>query len=271
MSKNNNSQLSFWEHIEELRKILFKGLIVVTVFTIVAFVCKNILFDVVLAPSKPDFITYRLFCVLGQMLYIDICPETFEAHLISTQLASQFMVHLSMSFYFGLIIAFPYILYLLFRYISPALYEHEKRYSMRVVFYSFFLFLFGVLLNYFVIFPLSFRFLITYQVSSDIPNTIMLTSYIDTFTMLSLMIGIMTEQPIIAWLLAKLNILSAKFMRRFRRHVVVVLLIIAAIITPTADVFTLLLVFVPIYLLYEVSILIVGRVVKQKDIENIRR
>ncbi|MDR1793375.1 MAG: twin-arginine translocase subunit TatC [Bacteroidales bacterium] len=260
MSKKNSSQLTFWGHIEELRKILFKSLAVVAVFTIVAFVCKNILFDILLAPSKSDFVTYRLFCVLGQILHIDICPKPFDAQLISTQLASQFMIHLSISFYAGILVALPYILYQLFRFISPALYENEQKYSSKVLFFSFFLFATGVLLNYFLIFPLSFRFLITYQTDEAVANMITLNSYVDTLTMLSLMIGLMTELPIIAWLLAKLNILSASFMRKYRRHVVVVLLIVAAIITPTADIFTLLLVFVPIYLLYEVSVVIVGKV-----------
>jgi sec-independent protein translocase protein TatC len=188
-----------------------------------------------------------------------MCIAPLEMQLISTQLAAQFMVHLSISFYFGLVAAFPYLVYQLFRFISPALYANERKYSSRVIFWSGILFLLGVLMNYFIIFPLSFRFLAAYQVDANVVNMFNISSYIDTFTMLSLMLGLMTELPIIAWLLAKLGLLSDTIMRKYRRHVAVVLMIVSAIITPTADIFTLLLVFTPIYLLFEVSIVVVRK------------
>ncbi|MDR1543446.1 MAG: twin-arginine translocase subunit TatC [Prevotellaceae bacterium] len=252
-------EATFWEHLDELRKMIFRSLAVVAVFAVVAFVCKDWLFDVIFAPSKSDFLTFRLLCVAGKKLSLDLCLAPLETHLISTQLSAQFMIHLSMSFYFGLIAAFPYIVYQLFRFISPALYKKEKKYSAQVIISSGLLFLFGVLLNYFIIFPLSFRFLATYQVEETVVNMFSISSYINTFTMLSLMLGLMTELPIIAWILGKLGLISAELMKKFRRHVAIAIMILAAVITPTADIFTLLLVFTPIYLLYEASILIVRK------------
>jgi sec-independent protein translocase protein TatC len=151
--------------------------------------------------------------------------------------------------------------------VSPALYANERKYSGRVIVFSVVLFLCGVLLNYFLIFPLSFRFLATYQVDESVTNMISLSSYINTLLLLSLMLGIMAELPVVSWLLAKLGFLTDSFMRKYRRHAIVVILIIAAIITPTADAFTLMLVFVPIYILYELSILVVKRVCRKKALE----
>jgi len=266
MSDNKPHEQTFWEHLDELRKVIFRSLAVVAVFVVVAFVCKEQLFNVLLAPSKSDFATYRFFCFLGQKTSLPLCPENFTSQLINTQLASQFMIHLSMAFWAGVLAAFPYIVYQVFRFISPALYQTERKYSGRVIFFAVLLFALGILLNYFLIFPLSFRFLATYQADPTIPNMITLSSYIDTLTMLSLMIGLMTELPIVAWLLAKIGLLTDKVMRTYRRHIIVVLMILSAIITPTADAFTLLLVFFPIYFLYELSILIVKNVCKKKKL-----
>ena len=165
----------------------------------------------------------------------------------------------TVSFYAGIILASPYILYQLFRFVSPALYENEKRYSTRVIIWGYVLFLLGVLFSYFLIFPFTFRFLALYQVSPEVENTIMLSSYIDTLTMLSLMMGITFEIPILAWLFAKLGFLTADFMTKYRKHALVISLVIAAIITPTSDVVTLLMVTFPMFVLYEVSIFIVRR------------
>ncbi len=264
MSQAQEQELSFWDHLDELRKILFRILIVVLVLMVAAFLNKDLLFDIILAPQKSDFIVYRFFCYLSKITgIIQICPESFQVELINTQLASQFLVHLSMSFYVGILLTFPYILYQLFRFISPALYENERKYGFSVITFSSLLFYFGILFNYFLIFPLSFRFLGTYQVSNEVKNMISLTSYTDTLLMLSLMLGIMSELPILSWLFAKLGFLTSEFMSKYRRHGIVIILIIAAIITPTADAFTLLLVSMPIYLLYELSIVIVKRTNKQ--------
>ncbi len=270
MSEAQEQELSFWDHLDELRKILFRILIIVLVVMVAAFLNKDLLFDVILAPQKSDFIVYRFFCYLSRITGIaEICPEAFQVELINTQLTSQFMTHLSMSFYAGILLTFPYILYQLFRFVSPALYEHERKYGFSVITFSSLLFYIGVLFNYFIIFPLSFRFLGTYQVSEEVKNMISLTSYTDTLLMLSLMMGIMSELPILSWLLAKLGFMTDAFMYKYRRHAIVIILVIAAIITPTADAFTLLLVSMPIYLLYELSIVIVKRTVKAKQIKNI--
>ena len=171
---------------------------------------------------------------------------------------------MSVAFYAGLVLASPYILYQLFRFVSPALYEDERRYSLRVVVWGYVLFVLGVLLNYFLIFPLTFRFLALYQVSVEVENTIVLSSYIDMLMMLSLMMGIVFEIPVLCWLFAQLGLLSTSFMRMYRKHAIVLVLVIAAVITPTSDVFTLLMVAFPILLLYEASIWIVRRVEKNK-------
>lgn len=256
--------MTFWDHLEELRKVILRIVIMVITVAIIAFFFKEELFAVVLAPGKSDFITYRFFVWLSQVLSMpSISPGDFHIDLINTQLTSQFMTHLSVALYSSAILALPYILYQLFRFVSPALYAYERRYATRVISWSYLLFMMGVLLNYFIIFPLTFRFLGTYQVSTEVINHIVLSSYVDTLMMLSLLLGILFEIPILSWLFAKLGFLTADFMKRYRRHALIIILIVAAIITPTADIFTLIIVSTPIYLLYEISILIVKRVNKQ--------
>ena len=265
MSKATAKDFTFWEHLDELRKVFFRVIVVVILLMAVAFVCKGWLFDIVLAPQKSDFVLYRFFCYLAKITHFEaLCPGDFHIELINTQLASQFLIHMKVAFYAGVLVAFPYIVYQIFRFVSPALYANENKYAGRVIIFSSLLFVLGVLLNYFLIFPLSFRFLGMYQVSDDIVNMINLSSYIDTFLMLSLMLGIMAELPVISWLFAKLGFLSDTFMQKHRKHAVVIILVLAAVITPTADVVTLLLVSFPIYLLYEISICIVKRVRKRK-------
>lgn len=253
-----NTELTFWDHLEELRHVLFRIAIAVIALMILAFFFKETLFDIILAPKQSDFVTYQFFSWIAQEVDMpSIRPDDFNIPLINTQLASQFFIHMNAAFYAGLIISSPYVIYQLFRFVSPALYDNEKKYSIRVVAWGYILFMAGVLLNYFVIFPLTFRFLGTYQVSPQVENIITLTSYMDTLMMLSMMMGIVFELPILCWLFAKLGFINSAFMRRYRRHAIVIILIIAAIITPTSDVFTLLMVATPIYVLYELSIAVV--------------
>jgi sec-independent protein translocase protein TatC len=240
--------LTFWDHLEELRRVLFRVVGVVVVLMLAAFGFKEELFGIVLAPQQNDFLLYRWLGV-----------ESFSVQLINTQLASQFITHMKVACYAGILLASPYIIYQLFRFVSPALYTNERRYVMQVTVWGYLLFMVGVLLNYFLIFPLTFRFLGTYQVSETVVNTITLTSYVDTLMMLSLMMGIVFEIPILSWLFAKLGFLTSSFMKHYRRHAIVIILIVAAIITPTSDVFTLSLVALPMYLLYEISIGVVKR------------
>lgn len=256
----SQEKMTFWEHLEVFRGVLFRILAVWAVCAIVAFCFKDWVFDILFAPSESDFILYRGMCRLSEWLHwSSLCPGDFTAQFINTELASQFMTHLWVAIWFGVIAAFPYLIYQLYGFIAPALYEQEKRYSVMLIGFGVLLFALGVLLNYFVIFPFSFRFLSTYHVKEAVVNQIALKSYIDTFLMLSLLLGILFEIPILAYFLAKLGIIEASMLRQYRKHAFVVICIIAAVITPTADVFTLMLVTLPIYLLYEVSILIVKR------------
>jgi sec-independent protein translocase protein TatC len=222
---------------------------------IVAFAMKTEVFSIVLAPTKSDFITYRWFSQFGDI-------ADFNLNLINTQLTSQFSVHMQVSIIIGIICVSPYILYSIFAFVSPALYENERKYARLLVVAGYIMFMIGVALCYFLIFPLTIRFLGNYQVSDDVANIITLSSYIDTLTMLTLMLGIVFELPILCMLLGKMGILTADFMKEYRRHAIVIILIVAAIITPTTDVMTLMLVTLPIYLLYEISILAVKMINK---------
>ena len=255
---SESEKQSFWDHLDILRASLVKIAAVTAVFAVVAFFFKEALFSVILAPKDADFITYRwLYFFSGWVT--DEQAQDFYVKLINTGLAQQFMIHMKVAMCTGVLCASPYILYQLFRFVSPALYANERKYVVMVVGYGYIMFMVGVLISYFLIFPLTFRFLGTYQVSDQVENMISLQSYISTLLMMSLAMGIVFEIPILSWLFAKLGFISADFMRRYRRHAVVIILVVAAIITPTSDVFTLLLVSLPMWLLYEVSILIVKR------------
>ena len=255
---SESEKQSFWDHLDILRASLVKIAAVTAVFAVVAFFFKEALFSVILAPKDADFITYRwLYFFSGWVT--DEQAQDFYVKLINTGLAQQFMIHMKVAMCTGVLCASPYILYQLFRFVSPALYANERKYVVRVVGYGYIMFMVGVLISYFLIFPLTFRFLGTYQVSDQVENMISLQSYISTLLMMSLAMGIVFEIPILSWLFAKLGFISADFMRRYRRHAVVIILVVAAIITPTSDVFTLLLVSLPMWLLYEVSIWIVKR------------
>lgn len=259
---------TFWEHLDDLRGVLMRVAIGVVVFSVAAFFFKDLLFSVILAPSNDDFVTYRLLDSIGQYFVGsgdvgDAVATGFNVKLISTQLTGQFSAHIKMSFYAGFLLVFPYVLYELFRFVSPALYQRERRYSSRVVVASYIMFMCGVVLSYYLIFPLTFRFLGTYEVSELVENQIVLDSYIGTLLMMNLLMGIVFEIPIISLLFAKLGFISAAFMSRFRRHAIVILLVIAMVITPTSDVVTLLVVAMPMYLLYELSILLVRLFVRR--------
>lgn len=258
---SESEKQSFWDHLDILRASLVKIAAVTAVFAVVAFFFKEALFSVILAPKDADFITYRwLYFFSGWVT--DEQAQDFYVKLINTGLAQQFMIHMKVAMCTGVLCASPYILYQLFRFVSPALYANERKYVVRVVGYGYIMFMVGVLISYFLIFPLTFCFLGTYQVSDQVENMISLQSYISTLLMMSLAMGIVFEIPILSWLFAKLGFISADFMRRYRRHAVVIILVVAAIITPTSDVFTLLLVSLPMWLLYEVSIWIVKRSVR---------
>ena len=246
MSDTPLQPMTFWDHLDELRKVLMRILAFTVVAAAVAFVMKEELFRLVLAPRSSDFITYRLMGV-----------EPFCVSLMNTGLTEQFMVHLRTAIYAGLLVVSPYVLYELFRFVSPALYDNERRYATALVGSGYVMFLIGTALNYLLIFPLTVKFLGTYQVSPDVANMLTLQSYIDTLLTMSLVMGVVFELPVVSWLLAKMGLINKTLMQRHRRHAVVAILIVAAIITPTTDAFTLLVVALPIWLLYELSIVVV--------------
>ena len=238
--------LTFWDHLDELRSVIIRILVITVLAAIVAFCQKDELFAIVLAPRTSDFITYRLMGV-----------EPFSIHLMNTGLTEQFMIHMKTSFYVGMLVASPYIIYQLFRFVSPALYDNERKYATALVASGYLMFMLGTALNYLLIFPLTVRFLGTYQVSPDVANMLTLQSYMDTLIMMSLVMGIVFELPVVSWLLGKMGLVNRRIMRTWRKHAVVAILIVSAIITPTTDAFTLFVVALPIWLLYELSILIV--------------
>lgn len=250
--------MTFWEHLDELRGSLVKAVVAVLVCAVAAFCFKDALFSIVFAPKEPGFCTYRFFgWVAGE-------DTSFRVDLINVELAQQFMVHMKVAFYAGLLVVSPYLIYLLFAFVAPALYEVERRYALRAVTCGFLMFWLGLLFTYFVLFPLTFRFLGTYQVSESVSNMISLDSYISTLVALCLVMGLMFEIPILGWVLAKIGVISSAMMVKVRRHAIVAVLVLAAVITPTGDMFTLMLVAMPLYLLYELTILCVKHTEKTK-------
>ena len=253
---DNNPAMTYWDHLDVLRGSLLRMAAVTVACAVVAFAFKDAVFAAILAPKYDDFILYRLLAGVNSWL-ADGSPSSFHVELINTGLAEQFKIHVKTSLFVGLMAASPGCLYELFRFVSPGLYPKERRYGVRAVVSGYVMFLLGVALCYFLIFPLTFRFLGTYQVSPDVENLITLQSYMDTLLVMCFLLGILFELPIVCWVLGKLGILRRTFMRRYRKHAVVVILVVSAIITPTSDIFTLCIVALPICLLYEVSTFLV--------------
>lgn len=249
---------TFWEHLDVLRGCLIKVVAAVMVCAVAAFFFKDALFEVILAPKDSDFIAYKLFSTVGQWL-TGTGVDDFSVSLVNTGLANQFAIHVKTSLCVGMIAASPYVVYVLLGFIAPALYASERSVVYGIVGSGYLMFFVGMAVNYLLIFPLTFRFLGTYQVSGDVMNMITLDSYMDTLLMMSLMLGVLFELPVACWLLGRMGMLSSSFMRHYRRHAIVAILMASAVITPTSDVFTLLLVSMPIWALYEVSILLVPR------------
>lgn len=229
-----------------LRADLIRIAVAVLLMGIAAFSLREPLFQLVLWPTHSDFCLWQW---LG--------AEPFTIRLINTGLAEQMMIHLRVAAIMGLLVASPYVLYVLFSFVSPALYENERRYSVRLTLSAYLCFMIGVVVNYLLIFPLTVRFLGTYQVSEEVANMLTISSYIDTLLMSTLLFGLVFELPVLCWLLGRFGLLKSVWMARYRRHAIVAILVLAALITPTTDIFTLLIVSLPIWLLYEISILIV--------------
>ncbi len=246
MQGSDSGPMTFWDHLDELRSVIIRVIVISALAAVAAFVMKDEMFGIVLAPRTSEFVTYRLMGV-----------EPFSIHLMNTGLTEQFMMHLKTAMYFGVLVAAPYIIWQLFHFVSPALYEGERLYARVLCLSGYLMFMLGTLLNYFLIFPLTVKFLGTYQVSPDVANMLTLQSYMDTLMMMNLVMGVVFELPVVSWILGRMGLISRSVMRSMRRHAVVVIFIVAAVITPTTDAFTMFIVALPIWMLYELSILIV--------------
>ena len=254
--KEQLQEMSFWDHLDVLRGVLIKIAVVLVAMAIVFFALMPSIFDnVILAPCRGDFVLYRLFekVTSGIPWLPQFATDGFHVELINIQLASQFFIHMSTSFWLALVFSFPVVIYLLWTFVSPGLYDHEKRGIKRAFFFGNLMFFLGVAVGYFIVFPVTLRFLADYHVSAMVPNQISLDSYMDTFLMLIFIMGIIFELPLLAWMLGNIGVLRRSFFKKYRRHAIVALLVLAAFITPTGDPFTLTFVFLPIYLLYELS------------------
>jgi sec-independent protein translocase protein TatC len=263
--KSPEKEMSFWEHLEELRWHLIRSVIILVILAIAAFILRKFIFDmIILAPKEPDFISYRVLCAIGRLVSSDaLCIGTTPLEIINIEMSGQFLVHIYVSMMAALVVAFPYLLWELWSFIRPALLPKEKKYSRGVVFYSTVLFMIGMVFSYFLIVPLTINFFSSYQVSASVSNTITLSSYISTVVSLTLATGLVFELPIVVFFLTKVGILTPSFMKKNRKYVLVILLTIAAIITPP-DIFSQILVTIPLMGLYEFSIFISSRIYKKQ-------
>lgn len=259
--------MSFMEHLEELRWVIIKSCIAVVICMCIMFCFKTFLFDVlVLGPTKPEFVTNRLLCRLGQLISANLCINSEKFNIISIKMAGQITVHFAVAIVAGIIISIPYIIYQIWTFIVPALHDNEKQTSRGAVMIISALFIMGVLFGYYLLSPLSIHFLVSYNVSDDVVNQINIRSYISTVSGVCLACGVMFELPVITYFLTKVGILTPTFMRRYRRHAIVVIVILSAFITPP-DVFSQTLVAIPLLGLYEISVRISERIVKKREEE----
>lgn len=261
----NDNSLTFGEHLDILRKMLVRVCCVVVLLMLVTFFFKETVFRLLLAPCQSGFTTFeRLRSMLRDIgLDVDLYPGNIT--LITTDISSQFMAHLSVSFYVGVMLSSPYIVYELLRYIAPALYDNERRYAFRIIGAVYLLFFLGMAVSYWILFPVSSRFLASYNVSPDVKAMVTLDSYMSLFISLTILMGIVFQLPVIAVSLARMGIIDHRFMATYRRHAFILIVIVAAIITPP-DILTLLIVAFPLYLLYEVSLICVRLICHKKQI-----
>lgn len=267
--KGNNleSEMSFFDHLDALRKHLIRSAIAIILFTGLAFYYYDFIFDtIIMGPGKPTFWTYRFLCHIGDLLHRPgFCIDKINIQLINTEMAGQFTLQINSSFLIGITLGFPYVLYEVWLFVKPALLEKERKSASGFVFYASMLFILGVMFGYFVITPESISFLSGYKVSSQIQNLFDVDSYLSSVATLTLATGIVFELPILIYILANLGILTKKFMQETRRYAIIIILIIAAIVTPTPDMLTMTVVSIPLFLLYEVSIVVAGAVERRRN------
>jgi sec-independent protein translocase protein TatC len=268
--KNNGSnpekEMTFWQHLEELRWHILRSAIAIMVFTVVAFSSRKIIFDqIILAPKEPDFLTNRLLCKLADLLSAPaLCLDSLNLQIVNLTMAGQFMTHLYISVVAGLILSVPYVIWEIWRFVKPALRVRERRYTGGAVVIMSALFLLGVLFSYYLIVPMTLNFLGTYSISEFVENQISLKSYISTIVSLCLGVGLVFEMPVFVYFFSRIGILTPKFMKTNRKYAVIIILIVAAIITPP-DVFSQIMVSIPLFILYEVSIIISRRVYNRRQ------
>lgn len=252
----------FWDHLEDLRGVILRVIGVWLLLAILYFVFMPHIFDsVILAPCNNDFPLYEFMRSIGERFNLSgsFFTDEFSVKLINIALAAPFFIHISTAFYLSVVTATPYLFYEVWRFLAPALYTHERRGVRFAFMLGTVMFFVGVALGYFIVYPMALRFLASYQISATIENTISLTSYIDNFVTLVLSMGIAFELPLVMWLLSTLGVISRSMLTQYRRHAIVVVIIVAAIITPTGDPFTLTIVALPLYLLYELSVLMIRK------------
>ena len=266
MAIKDKNELTFLEHLEELRWHIIRSVIAILVIAIAAFIFHRIIFDVIiLAPKTPEFFTNRMFCAFGTWVNVPaLCINANEFEIININMSGQFMTHILVSIIAGVIIAFPYIFFEFWIFLKPALYQKEKRVASGATFYSSLLFILGILFGYFLITPLSVHFLGSYKVSEQVTNQINLVSYISTVSSVTLASGLIFELPIMVYFLTKVGLLTPQWLKKYRKHSVIVILALSAIITPP-DIFSQVLVCFPLLLLYEIGIGISKRVLAKEE------
>lgn len=266
----DEKEMSFLDHLEELRWHIIRSLIAIIIITIAAFVAKSFVIDtVILGPSKTDFWTYQKLCQLADLLQTPtLCIDTLSFELVSRKLSSQFMTHITVSFTVGLVLGFPYLFWEIWRFVKPGLMPKERQASRGATFFVSLLFILGVLFGYFVIAPISVRFFASYQVSESLQNLFDLSSYIGTVTMIVLGSGLLFQLPVIVFFLTKAGIISSGLMKKYQRHAIIVILILGAMITPP-DPFSQLLIAMPLMVLYQLSIFIAKRIERKEAKENL--
>ena len=268
--EDTGKEMTFWDHLTELRKRLVRMVLAWVVMSVIAFIYSRFIFDsILLAPKNSDFITYEWLCRLGKFIHVNsLCLPPMQLTLINLNISGQFTTDMTVSMFAGLIVASPVIIYQLWQFIMPALYEKERRVARQAVFIMSFLFLVGISFSYFFMVPWTLNFLGTYQVSSTVANQISLSSYISTVTTTILSVGLVFELPVVVYVLSKIGIVTPDFLKKNRKYAFVIILILAAVITPP-DVFSQLMVTVPLYSLYEISILVSKRVSPKPDPEDL--
>lgn len=264
------AEMTFWDHLDELRKVLFRVIGVWFVLAVGYFIAMPYLFDqVILAPCHNDFILYDLLRYIGRTFELtdEFFTLEFKVKLVNINLAAPFLIHMSTAFYMSVVTAVPYLFFEIWRFINPALYPKERNGVRKALMLGTVMFFIGVLVGYFLVYPLTLRFLSNYNLSAEIENILSLNSYIDNFMVLIICMGLAFELPLVTWLLSLMGLVNKTFLRKYRRHAVVVIVVVAAIITPTGDPFTLSVVAIPLYLLYEMSILMIKDKKKTDDEE----